>query len=135
MQRLHDSVQSIVLRLQSLEITQERIEHRGGEAPESLVVAGKQIRETLERLFQRWSRFETGETIEDPDQMLRGVSLHLKQAINSLTSNEHRERSSESEAVDLHTVLGNLRGLLESMADTQLAINRIDWAKLSISRF
>jgi uncharacterized membrane protein YccC len=134
-QRLHDSVQSLVLRLQSLEITQERIEHRGGEAPESLVVAGKQIRETLERLFQRWSRFETGETIEDPDQMLRGISLRLKQEIELLTSDEPRERSRESQAVDLHTVLGNLRGLLESMADTQLAIKRIDWTRLSISRF
>jgi uncharacterized membrane protein YccC len=136
-QRLHDSLQSIAYRLQSLEITHDRITRESTGLPAPLVPLRNQMRETVQRVFERWASLEAGDAIEQQRGSMEHLSHELQQQLDDLETGQDREPISDSDRAltDLYTWLGSLRGLIGAMADTQAVINQINWRQWAIARF
>jgi uncharacterized membrane protein YccC len=134
-QRLLDSVQSIVYRLQSLEIAHNRIARHFSKIPETFVPLRSQIRELLQRLFERWASFELDGQFEQQRGSLQHLSRNLQQQFDALETGRDRDPISDQALTDLYTLLGTVRGLVEAMANAQDTINQINWRQWATTRF
>jgi hypothetical protein len=72
-QLLHESIQSISYRLQALEICYDQIARHSSELPESLIPLRKQVRETTQRVFERWAKLEQGDAFEEQSALRMSV--------------------------------------------------------------
>jgi hypothetical protein len=134
-QRLHDSVQSIAYRLESLELAHDRIAGHWLELPESLVRLDSQVREIAQRVFERWASLEPGDAIEAQRGSLQQLSRDVQQQFDTLDNGQDRDAISDCVRADLYTLLGSMRGLIAAMTDAQTAINQINWPQLATMRF
>ncbi len=134
-QRLLDSVQSIVYRLQSLEIAHNRIARHFSKIPETFVPLRSQMRVLLQRLFERWASFDSGDEFEQLRGSLQHLSRDLEQQFDALETGRDREPISDQVRTDLYTLLGTVRGLVEAMANAPDTINQINWRQWATTRF
>jgi hypothetical protein len=133
-QRLHDSVQSIAYRLQSVEIAHDRITRELSEFPEGLVPFGSQVRESVQRVFEQWASFESGDVFDQERGSLQQLSRELHQQLDVLSSDRDRVPISDRALGDLYTLLGTVRGLISAMANAQAAISQINWHAWTATR-
>ena len=134
-QRLHDSVQSIAYRLQSMEIAHDRIARQSSEFPESLVPLRGRVRQSVQLVFERWAAFEPDDAFEQQRGSLQDLSHDLQQQLDALETDRDRDPISDSVLTDLYTMLGSVKGLIESMTNTQDIINQINWHTWATPRF
>ena len=134
-QRLHDCVQSIAYRLQSIEIAHDRIARQSSEFPESLVPLRGRAWESVQLVFERWAAFEPDDAFEQQRGSLQDLSHDLQQQLDALESSGDGDSISDSLLTDLYTMLGSVKGLIEAMANAQSIINQINWAQWATPRF
>ena len=134
-QRLHDSVQSIAYRLQSIEIVHDRIARQSSEFPESLVPLRGRVGQSVQLVFERWAAFEPDDAFEQQRGSLQDLSHDLQQQLDALETDRDRDPISDSVLTDLYTMLGSVKGLIESMTNTQDIINQINWHAWATPRF
>jgi hypothetical protein len=134
-QRLLDSLQSIAYRLQSLEIAHDRLAPQSSKFADSIVSLGTRVRELLRRVFERWACFDPGDAFEQHRASLAHLSHDLGQQFDSLESSSGRDSLSDRTMSDLYTMLGSVRGLIEAMANAQVAINQVNWQQWATPRF
>jgi hypothetical protein len=134
-QRLYNSVQGIAYRLQSVEIARDRIARQSSELPESLVPLRSQVRDAVQRVFEQWARFEAVDAFGQQSGSLQNLSRDLQQRLDSLTTDRDSDTISDRVLSDLYTLLGSVRGLIDAMANTQTAINQINWRQWAATRF
>jgi hypothetical protein len=134
-QRLHDSLQSIAYRLESLELAHDRIARHSSELPEPFVRAGTQVRHTMQGIFERWARLEPGDVFEQQRVSLEHLSRELDQQFDDLESGRDRDLTSDQDLTSLYTMLGSVRGLIDAMANAQIVINQINWQQWATVRF
>jgi uncharacterized membrane protein YccC len=133
--RLLNGVQSIGYRLQALEMAhQQALEHRLDRV-EPLGRLGAELRERLQRVFDRWSRGEKVEALDEEREALRQIEKDLNQHLDELgQAREYTEAESRA-ARDLYIVLGSVRGLVAAMARTQEVLKTINWRQWAATRF
>jgi hypothetical protein len=134
-QRLLDSMQSIIHRLQSLEIAHDRIARHSSESPEAFVLAGRRALGTLQCVFESWTSVEPGNALEQQRESLQGLSREMQRQFDTLEIGRDQDRISDQMLADLYTMLGSIRGLIESMAKTQSVITQINWQQWATPRF
>jgi hypothetical protein len=134
-QRLHNRVQHITYRLESLERAHERLARHSLEFPESFVPLRGQVRELLERVFEHWARLEGGDEFEQQRGSLEHLSRDLRQQFDALQTSRGRDRLSDRVLTDLYAMLGTVRGLIAAMTRTQMVINQINWQQWATARF
>jgi hypothetical protein len=134
-QRLHDSVQSIAYRLESLELAHERLGHHASGFPESFVLLSRQVSKLMQRVFQHWASFESDGEFEQQRSALQHLSREFQQQLEALESSGDRDSISDSVLADLYIMLGCFRGLITAMANAQGVINQINWPQWATPRF
>jgi hypothetical protein len=134
-QQLHDSLQSIAYRLESLELAGERISSQSSEFPEEVVHVGKQARETIQLIFERWASLEADDVFEQQRGSLEQQSRELEEQLAVLDTDQNRDPVSDRLRAALYTMLGSWRGLIDAMANAQTVINRINWHQWATARF
>ena len=107
----------------------------GARCGRSLVPLGEQMSETLQRVFERWASFESGDQFERERGSLQHVSRNLQQQLQTLESVGNREPISDQALADLYTMLGSARGLIEAMANAQAVFSQINWHQWATPRF
>ena len=126
--RLLDALQGITLRLQALELAQDRVARHAGTWGEQLVALGAQLRERVQGVFETWSR------LEPVDEAYEGTAVR-ELARGLETQLDRASHLDDDVLADLYTVLGCARGLVEAVAETQAAMRPIDWDRLAEARF
>ena len=130
-QRLHDSLQSVAYRLQSLEIAYRRLTLHSFEFSDSFMHLTRRVEETIQTAFDRWAHLERFEEVEH--QALQRLSRDVEQQFADMATST--ELNSDSLKTDLYTMLGSARGLIEAMASAQGAMNQINWQQWATPRF
>jgi hypothetical protein len=134
-ERLHDFMQSISYRLQSLEIVFDQVDSRSPELHESLAPTLGRLRDLIQDVFRRWAKPQSALRSEDHSKSLQQVSRELQIQLDALRTNTDEQQLSEQALADRYTVLGSVRGLIDAMTGTQEAIKRINWQQLAAARF
>ena len=116
--RLADAVQLITFRLQAL----ERSVGQRVEIPPVLA----ELRETLATIFARWSRSPAAPAMEEQRANLERLSVALRDELDRIGDEAQRE---------FWAVVGSLRGLIETMTETQNAMRDIRWDEWAVARF
>ena len=125
-------MQNITYRLQALEIARQHLAQRALEYPESFARVGSQVRATLQRMFEGWASLKPHDESEQQRGSLQHLTHDLEGQFDAL---ETRQGSSDQVLIDLYTLLGSTRGLVEAMADAQSSIDEINWQQWATARF
>jgi hypothetical protein len=128
-------VQGIAYRLQSLEITLDRITRHSPSLPEAFTSLVGQASESAQRVFECWAILEPGDAFEQLRASLQDLPHSLKQQLDALETNGDRDPISDTVLMELYAMLGNVKGLIEAMANTQSVISQINWRAWATSRF
>lgn len=132
---LHDFMQRISYRMQSLEIAVEQVDSRNFELHQSLAPTLGRLRDMIQDVFRHWAEPQSGFQRERPSDSLEQLSRELQTQLDALRANSKQDQLSEQAWVDLYTVLGSVRGLISAISGTQIAMSQIDWQRLSAARF
>jgi hypothetical protein len=89
----------------------------------------------MQVVFEQWASFESGDVFEQQSGSLQDLSRDLQQQLDSLTTDRDPDAISDRVLNDLYTLLGSVRGLIDAMANTQAAINQINWQQWAAPRF
>jgi uncharacterized membrane protein YccC len=135
MQRLIDSLQDIVFRLQALEIAHRRIAPRSSEIADSFISHGRQVQEAIRRVFERWAELDQGAEVEKLRDELQQLAVDLERQFSTLEAGNAQDDVDDQMVTDLYTMLGSSRGLIAAMARAQEAMNQINWPALATTRF
>lgn len=125
-QQLHDGLQNVVYRLESLELA-----HRSEESRQSFADFRNHIDETLQQVFKRWENLEHGEYRDNVNQLLQKLSRDVESELDRRQSSH----SSDKTLTELFIVIGRIRGLIEALQDMQTIISDINWRQWFIARF
>jgi hypothetical protein len=135
LQRLQDSVQSLVYRLQSLENSVDRCAEDSKEFPEQFGHIGRRLGDTLRGVFERWASLDLRNEGELVSHELQDLSRDLKQQFEALDTGPRQVTFSHQLPMKLYTVLGSARGLVQAMSETRNAMGEINWQQFAAARF
>jgi uncharacterized membrane protein YccC len=133
-QRLRDSMQSIVYRLQALELSHGRISAQSLDVGEPFILLSSKLLETIQRILESWVGFETSDALAEQRNELQKLVAELEQHLDSLEVDSTQD-DTDDPIVTGYTMLGSVRGLIESMAGTQNAMSQINWPALATTKF
>ena len=134
-QRLLDCIQTIIYRLESLQIAHDRLVPQASVLPEELIPLREEVRETAQRVFEHWANLGPGDAFEQHRDTLQQLSRDLQQQLDALETAENGQSVSDRLLADVYTMLGAVRGLVEAMANAQGVINQINWQQWATARF
>jgi deoxyadenosine/deoxycytidine kinase len=115
-------MQSITFRLQSLEIAHERLFRHSPELPESFIPLSGQVKELLQRVFERWASLEPSDEFEQQRNALQHLSRDLEQQFDVLETGQDSNRINDQRLADLYTMTGSVRGLIDALLPATLGI-------------
>jgi hypothetical protein len=91
-------------------------------------------RRRVHDVFNKWARLEPADTLIEEWRRQPELSQDMQQHLETLQHNQ--EAATEARTTqNLYTLLGSLKGLLESMEKLQDSMNGINWAQWSAARF
>jgi hypothetical protein len=134
-QRLLDGMQSIIYRLQSLEMAHDRITRHSWRVPDSFLPLSHQVQEAFRQIFEHWASLKSGDEREQMRGSLQDLSRDWKEQFDAWEANRDRDFTSDRLLTDLYTLLGSLRGLAEAMSSAQVVISQINWQQWATARF
>ncbi len=134
-QQLVDALQSIINRMQALEISHQRLSTHAMQLPESFTLATKQIRVSLQHAFERWARLDSSDAMGLQQVKLRQLAGDLERQFDVLETNQGQGDRHDELLIDLYTTTGSVRGLVDAMTNTQVVINQINWQQWATPRF
>ncbi len=132
---LQDTLQSIVFRLEALELAHDRVARNSPDLIESLSPLGNQLRERLELVFESWSRFELTDALEVERSNLQKISRELEQRLDARGKMGERHIPDDRVFQDFYALLGSVRGLIETLVEAQDAMRQINWDQWAAARF
>jgi hypothetical protein len=132
---LQDTLQSIVFRLEALELAHDRVARNSPDMMESLSPLGNQLRERLQRVFESWSRFELTDALEVERSNLQKISRELEQRLDARGKMGERHIPDDRVFQDFYALLGSVRGLIETLVEAQDAMRQINWDQWAAARF
>jgi hypothetical protein len=132
-QGLHDAMQSIMIRFQALELAYSRVARSSTAWNEPLALLGQQLKDRVQRLFEKWSRFERTDALAERDAL--NDLAHGLEAQLDVIYRTHAQQLDNQSLADLFALLGCARGLIHAAAVTQDAVNQINWDQWAEARF
>jgi uncharacterized membrane protein YccC len=133
-QRLLSAMQSVALRLQALDLAHARMVRRSVDWAEPVVELGRGVREHVHRIFERWSRLEPADALNERDA-LRQLGRGLEEHLDAEAVHRGDGRLDDESLADLYAMLGCARGLVQAVAETDGAVSAIDWDQWAEARF
>jgi len=131
--RLLRAMQVLLFRFRALEITSERLARVrdrlgvGGWGP-----AVSAVRESLERVFDRWSRSPGTPALEEEREKLAVHTDALRGKLDALAGRQDLDEDLE---LLVWADLGGIRGLIAAVAALQEALLDIRWEQWEVERF
>jgi len=127
-QRMADALQLTLFRIQAIEAAS----HASFEVSGGMREALGELRGAIERVFRAWSQSPEAAISEDQRAPLERLAEKLRGEFDGLLESG---RFDEGKLLDFWALLGCLRGLIETMNETQDAMKAIRWDQWTIARF
>lgn len=134
-QQLVDALQSIINRLQALEVSHRQFSTHAMQPPESFALVANQLRESLQHIFERWAKLDSCDAMEHQQAEMRQLAGDLERQFEVLGTNRGQQDLQDQLLEDLYATMGSVRGLIEAMANTQIMLNQINWQQWATPRF
>ena len=134
-QRLADSLQSVRLRLQTLEAN---FTTAASESPELLRYVGalnEKWRERIQKLFEKWARLEQTDVLINEWHTQPSLSQELEQRLDSLQQDSKLDEFDEQALRNIYALIGSTRSLLEAMQELGDSMKQINWNQWAVARF
>jgi uncharacterized protein YoxC len=129
-QHLVDSLQSVRLRLQTLETSFTTAESESPELMHSLEAFNEKWRERIRNVLEKWARLEhTGSLVKE--WSTRATLLEeMEQRLNKVPDDF------DGQALrNLYAVLGSTQSLLDAMKELGDSMQQINWDQWAVARF
>ena len=122
---LVDNLQSIRLRLQSLDATYGRVVNESPELMQALAPLNEKWRQRVQSLFEKWARLEKADTLIEEWSIQASLPQELEQ------QHDFDDRALQN----LYAVVGSTQSLLEAMKELGDSLKQINWNQWAVARF
>ena len=95
---------------------------------------GRQVREHIHRIFERWSRREPVDALSERSG-LSDLARGMAEQLDDHSGRAGPDRLDDEALTDLYATLGCARGLVRAVVATQDAVREIDWDQWEEARF
>ena len=134
-QRLVDSLQSVRLRLQTLEASYTTAESESPELMRSLDSINRKWRESIHSVFEKWSRLEQTDILNKEWNAQSNLSEELKQQFGRLQQEQGSAEFDGQALRNIYAVMGSTQSLLDAMKELGDNMQQINWEQWAVSRF
>jgi len=132
---LVDSLQSIRLRLQTLEATFTTAEAESPELMRSLGSLNEKWCERIRNVLEKWSQLEQTDTPIEEWRTDSALSRDLEQQLNKLQQDKDLNNIDSQDLRNIYAVLGSTRSLLDAMKELGDSMQQINWEQWAAERF
>ena len=134
-QHLVDSLQSVRLRLQTLEASYTTAESESPELMRSLDSINKKWRERIHSVFEKWARLEQMDILSKEWNTRSDLSAELKQQFGRLQQEKGSDEFNGQALRNIYAVMGSTQSLLDAMKELGDSMQQINWNQWAVSRF
>jgi uncharacterized membrane protein YccC len=134
-QDLVDNLQSIRLRLQSLETAFDKAIEESPELMQALAPLSEKWRQRVQGLFERWARLERADTLIEEWSTRADLSHELEQQLGELEKGKRPDDIDDRALQNLYAVMGSTQSLLDAMKELGDSMKQINWNQWAVARF
>jgi hypothetical protein len=134
-QHLVDSLQSVRLRLQTLEASYTTAESESSELMRSLDSINRKWRESIHSVFEKWARLEQTDILNKEWNTRSDLSEELKLQLGRLQQEQGSDEFDGQALRNIYTVMGSTQSLLDAMKELGDNMQQINWDQWAMSRF
>ena len=134
-QHLVDSLQSIRLRLQTLEATFTTAEAESPELMRSLGPLNEKWRTRIRNVLEKWSQLEQTDTPIEEWRTHAALSRDLQQQLDTLQQDKDISDLDGQHLRNIFAVLGSTQSLLDAMEELGESMQTINWDQWAVERF
>ena len=132
---LVDSLQSVRLRLQTLEATFTAAETESPELMRSLGSLNEKWRTRIRNVLEQWSQLEQTDTLTEEWRTHSKLSSDLEQQLDKLQQNKELNGVNSQDLRNVYAVIGSTRSLLDAMKELGDSMKQINWDQWAVERF
>jgi len=129
-QHLVDSLQSVRLRLLTLEASYTTAESESLELMQSLEVFNGKWRERIRKVLEKWARLEPADVLINEWRTQPSLSQELEQQLDKVNDDVDGQ-----DLRNIYAVLGSIQSLLEAMKELGDSMQQINWDQWAVERF
>jgi len=129
-QHLVDSLQSVRLRLQTLEASFTTAESESPELMHSLEAFNEKWRGRIRKVLEKWARLEQTDTLVKEWSTRATLLEEMEQRLDKVPDD-----FDEQALRNLYAVLGSTQSLLEAMKELGDSMKQINWDQWAVERF
>ena len=129
-QHLVDSLQSVRLRLQTLEASFTTAESESPELMHSLEAFNEKWRGRISKVFEKWARLERTDTLVKEWSTRATLLAEMEQRLNKVPDD-----FDDQALRNLYAVFGSTQSLLEAMKELGDSMKQINWDQWAVERF
>ena len=134
-QHLVDSLQSVRLRLQSVEATYTVAESESPELMQSLDPLNEKWRKRIRHILEKWARLEQTDSLVKEWSTESTLSQDLEQQLDKLQHDNELRDSDRQDLVNIYAVIGSIQSLLDAMKELGDSMKQINWHQWAVARF
>ena len=134
-QRLVNSLQSVRLRLQSVEATFSVAESESPELMQSLNSLNEKWRQRIRHILEKWARFEQTDALVKKWHTESTLSQDLEQHLDKLQQDNELANSDRQDLRNIYAVVGSIQSLLDAMKELGDSMKQINWHQWAVARF
>ncbi len=134
-QRLVNSLQSVRLRLQSVEATFSVAESESPELMQSLNSLNEKWRKRICHILEKWARLEQTDTLVQIWHTESTLSQDLEQHLHKLQQDNELVNSDRQDLRNIYAVIGSIQSLLDAMKELGDSMKQINWHQWAAARF
>ena len=134
-QHLVDSLQSVRLRLLTLETSFTVAESESPELMHSLDDLNEKWRKRICSVLEKWARLEQTDTLIKEWSTGTTLSEDLEQHLDKLQQDKHPDDFDGQALRNLYAVLGSTNSLLDAMHELGNSMQQINWKQWEVARF
>jgi uncharacterized membrane protein YccC len=132
---LVDNLQSVRLRLQTLEATFTTAEAESPELMRSLGSLNEKWRTRIRNVLEQWSQLEQTDPLTEEWRSHSTLSSDLEQQLDKLQQNKELNAVSSQDLRNVYAVIGSTRSLLDAMKELGDSMKQINWDQWAVERF
>mgnify|MGYP001814181300 CR=1 FL=1 len=134
-QHLVDSLQSVRLRLQSMEATYSLAESESPELLQSLTTVHGKWRQRIHSMLDKWARLEQSDSLTKEWGFQATFSEEMEQALAKLQHGKEPGFIDRRDLRNIYAVFGSIQSLLDAMKQLGESMQQINWHQWAVARF
>jgi uncharacterized membrane protein YccC len=134
-QHLVDSLQSVRLRLQTLEASYTSAACESPELLRYVNALNETWRKRMQKLFEKWARLEQADALLAKWRLQPSLSQELEQRLDSLQQDKELDEFDEQALRNVYAVIGSTRSLLAALQELGDSMQQINWNQWAVARF